>query len=81
MKTRIGELRAVQADLAQSAALKRRLQRSALCRYRQEVSLSMSLFLNFFSNEIAIQTSIHLQKSASIEPRTGLSKFAKNYLS
>ena len=37
----------------------------------------MSLFLNFFSNEIAIQTSICLQSLASIQPRTGLSKFAK----
>ena len=35
----------------------------------------MSLLLNFFSNEIAIQTSIYLQHFASIQPRTGLSKF------
>ena len=64
------------------------------CRSRQELSnviatvfvqififqsLSMSLFLNFFSNEIAIQTSIYLQNLASIQPRTGLSKFAKKY--
>ena len=31
------------------------------CRSRQELSLSMSLFSIFFSNEIAIQTSIYLQ--------------------
>ena len=38
------------------------------CRSRQELS-----------NEIAIQTSIDLQNSASIQPRTSLSKFAKNW--
>ena len=30
----------------------------------------MSLFLNFFSNEIAIQTHIYLQNLVSIQPRT-----------
>ena len=38
----------------------------------------MSLFLNFFSNEIAIQTSICLQNLASIQPRTSLVKFARS---
>ena len=37
------------------------------CRSRQELS-----------NKILVQTSIHLQNLASIQPRTGLSKFAKN---
>ena len=36
----------------------------------------MSLFLNFFSNEIAIQTHIFLQNLASIQPRTSPQKFA-----
>ena len=36
-------------------------------------------FSIFFSNKIAIQTSIYLENSASIQPRTSLSKFAKNY--
>ena len=61
------------------------------CRSRQELSnesvvqififqsLSMSLFLNFFSNEIAIQTSIYLQNLASIQPRTSLRKVQKMY--
>ena len=33
-----------------------------------------------FSNHTPIQTSIHLQKSASIQPITGLSKYAKNII-
>ena len=39
-------------------------------------SLSMSLLLNFFSNEIAIQTHIYLQNLVSIQPRTSPLKFA-----
>ena len=52
------------------------------CRSRQELSI-------FFSNQIAVQTStstkyylvnsIYLQNSASIQPRTSLSKFGKNW--
>ena len=38
----------------------------------------MSLFLNFFSNEIAIPTSIYLQNLASIRPRTSLVTFARS---
>ena len=41
-------------------------------------SLSMSLFLNFFSNEIAIQTHIYLQNLASIQPRTSPVKFDRS---
>ena len=58
------------------------VQRSALCRSRRELSnefLSMSPFLIFFSKQIEIQTSIYLQKSASIQPRTSPSKFGGNY--
>ena len=45
-------------------------------------SFPCPFFSIFFSNQIhvAIQTSIHLQNSASIQPRTSLSKFANNYL-
>ena len=44
------------------------VQRSALYRSRRE-----------FSNEILIPTSIYLQKSASIQPRTSPSKFGGKY--
>ena len=37
--------------------------------------LSMSLLLNLLFEQIAIPTSIYLQKSASIQPRTSPSKF------
>ena len=36
-------------------------------------------FLIFFSKQIAIPTSIYLQKSASIQPRTSLSKFGGRF--
>ena len=48
----------------------RAVQRSALCRSRRALSNAY-----FFSNEIAIQTHIYLQKLASIQPRTSPVKF------
>ena len=47
------------------------VQRSALCRSRRELSS--------FSNRQLIPTSIYLQKSASIQPRTSPSKFGGKY--
>ena len=67
-------------------AVQRSADSSALCRSRRELSNAFSFFSLspcpffsiFFSNQIAIQTSIYLQNLASIQPRTSLSKFAKN---
>ena len=47
--------------------------------FRSRQELSMSLFLNLLFEQIAIPTSIYLQKSASIQPRTSPSKFGRNY--
>ena len=39
----------------------------------------MQKYVNLVDLVKSFQTSIYLQKSASIQPRTGLSKFAKNW--
>ena len=66
----------------------RTVQRSASCRSRRELSdlskfsffiFPCPFFLIFFSKQIAIPTSIYLQKSASIQPRMSLSKFGGKF--
>ena len=50
------------------------------CRFRQELSVSPHVpFLNLLFEQIAIPTSIYLQKSATIQPRTSLSKFGGKF--